>query len=84
MGTANPIQVVDDGSSQPEALRYLEELELKFLAKGWYFARQENRGPGAARNHAAAQAKGKWLMFMDDDNYAKVHYDHTCLSFIHY
>lgn len=46
---------------------------MQFAARGWHFRRQENRGPGAARNHAAQLATGSWLMFMDDDNYAKGH-----------
>jgi len=67
------IVVIDDGSKTAEALAYEQELILQFAAKGWQYRRQENRGPGAARNHAASLAKGEWLMFMDDDNYAKFH-----------
>lgn len=52
------IVVVDDGSTQADAMQYLQELQLKFAAKGWFFRRQENRGPGAARNHAAQLATG--------------------------
>ena len=31
---------------------------------------QDNRGPGAARNNGAKHAKGEFIMFMDDDNFA--------------
>ncbi|MFB3778471.1 MAG: glycosyltransferase family 2 protein [Bryobacteraceae bacterium] len=55
--------VVDDGNPQP----------LGGLAGGsrrpWRLRllRQENRGPAAARNHAARQAEGRYLAFTDDD-----------------
>mmetsp|Transcript_34697 Transcript_34697/g.66267 ORF Transcript_34697/g.66267 Transcript_34697/m.66267 type:complete len:1019 (-) Transcript_34697:294-3350(-) len=78
------IVVVDDGSTQADAMQYLQELQLKFAAKGWFFRRQENRGPGAARNHAAQLATGEWLMFMDDDNYAKVHEIRTFVDVAHH
>jgi glycosyltransferase involved in cell wall biosynthesis len=65
--------VVDDGSTLPRALAYLESLAPEFAARGWRIVRQENRYPGAARNHAARHAGGEYLLFMDDDNVAKPH-----------
>lgn len=55
--------VVDDGSIKPldgVVLPFREVLNLQFI-------RQENAGPAAARNTGAARAKGKFLVFTDDD-----------------
>ena len=60
--------VVDDGSVGAEALAALAAVEAEFGARGWRVIRQENRFPGAARNAAAATARGEWLLFLDDDN----------------
>jgi GT2 family glycosyltransferase/glycosyltransferase involved in cell wall biosynthesis len=66
--------VVDDCSSQPEAIAYLDSLEPIFQKRGWQILRQtENRFPGAARNRAVTAARGEYIMFMDDDNVAKPH-----------
>ena len=60
--------LVDDGSESAEALEALEALEAGFAERGWRVIRQENRYLGAARNAAAAAARGEWLLFLDDDN----------------
>ena len=60
--------LVDDGSEGEEALAALAALEAEFGARGWRVVRQENRYLGAARNAAAAAARGEWLLFLDDDN----------------
>jgi glycosyltransferase involved in cell wall biosynthesis len=65
--------VVDDGSTLPEAIAYLDAIEPELAARGWRIIRQENRSQGAARNHAARRARGEYLLFMDDDNIAKPH-----------
>lgn len=55
--------VVDDGSHsslQPVSASFMERLTLTHL---W----QEQKGPGAARNRAAATARGRFLAFIDDD-----------------
>jgi GT2 family glycosyltransferase len=55
--------VVDDGGRiplKPEIFEFRNRLNLSLLE-------QENRGPGAARNHAARHAKGRFLAFTDDD-----------------
>lgn len=63
--------VVDDGSTEPEAIRYLAELEPEFAQRGWRIVRQQNLYLGAVRNTGARHARGKYCLFMDDDNYAK-------------
>jgi len=67
------VVLVDDGSSNPAALKLLERLEPVFRAKGWQLIKQENRYQGAAINRAAKQARGIYLKLMDDDNIAKPH-----------
>ena len=56
------IVVVDDGSHD-ETMAYLESLGGKVRA-----FRQENAGPGAARNLAASHAQGDYLAFLDSDD----------------
>ncbi|KJV10864.1 hypothetical protein VZ95_02090 [Elstera litoralis] len=63
--------LVDDGSTQQEALDTLDALESRFAARGWRLIRKQNGYLGAARNTAAALARGAYLLFMDDDNIAK-------------
>ena len=60
--------LVDDGSESAGALAALDALEGEFGERGWRVIRQENRYLGAARNAAAAEARGEWLLFLDDDN----------------
>ncbi|MFN3301364.1 MAG: glycosyltransferase family 2 protein, partial [Sediminibacterium sp.] len=57
------IIVVDDGSTDngPERV-------LKFNDPRIILIRQENRGPGAARNTGLARAKGKYIAFLDADD----------------
>lgn len=55
--------VVDDGSKMPldTAVEPLQgKIKLKLL-------RQENAGPAAARNRGAAEARGEFIAFTDDD-----------------
>jgi O-antigen biosynthesis protein len=65
------VVLVDDGSTQPEALACLEEIQPAFDQRGWRIVRQENRYLGAARNSAARHATGDFFLFMDDDNFAE-------------
>ncbi len=68
------VVLVDDGSTQPEAIALIDSLEPRFQARGWQLLRNaENRYPGAARNRAARAARGEYLVFLDDDNCAKPH-----------
>lgn len=65
------VVLVDDGSTDREALMTLKDLEANFENRGWNLIYQENKYIGAARNTAAKNARGDFLLFMDDDNYAK-------------
>jgi|GEM_PF-1722325 len=65
---AYEVVLVDDGSTLPAALAYLDRLQAEFDAKGWILIRQENRYLGAARNVAAHAARGAYLFILDDDN----------------
>ena len=62
------VVLVDDGSQSVAALSALDTLEAEFSERGWRVIRQENRYLGAARNAAAAAARGEWILFFDDDN----------------
>jgi glycosyltransferase involved in cell wall biosynthesis len=53
--------VVDDGSEPPLALSRSFPIPLTVI-------RQENRGPGAARNRAIAAAAGEWIAPLDSDD----------------
>jgi len=57
------IIVVDDGSTDDTSL-FLNSLKTPCRFR---FVRQENVGLSAARNHGAALAEGKILLFLDDD-----------------
>ncbi len=65
--------LVDDGSATEEAAAFLEKIEPEFARRGWRIVRQPNLYLGAARNRAAREAKGEFLLFMDDDNLAEPH-----------
>lgn len=67
------VVLVDDGSDLPEAVRYVASLEQEFEARGWRIVRQANRYLGAARNRGVREARGVYLLFMDDDNVAEPH-----------
>ncbi len=75
------IVLVDDGSERPETHKALKTLQREFTRRRWRIIRHEtNRYPGAARNTAARHARGEYLLFMDDDNYAKPHELQTLVS----
>eukprot|EP01100_Stratorugosa_tubuloviscum_P001348 TRINITY_DN12_c1_g1_i1.p1 TRINITY_DN12_c1_g1~~TRINITY_DN12_c1_g1_i1.p1 ORF type:complete len:1113 (+),score=578.41 TRINITY_DN12_c1_g1_i1:110-3448(+) len=63
--------LVDDGSTSLEATTLLQHLETPFAVHGWKIIRQPNGYLGKARNTAAKAASGKYLYFLDDDNFAK-------------
>ncbi|AZO08957.1 MULTISPECIES: DUF6212 domain-containing protein [unclassified Mesorhizobium] len=60
--------LVDDGSTDPEAIRLLAELEPEFKQRGWQIIRQKNGFLGKARNNGIRHAKGSLILFLDDDN----------------
>ena len=63
--------LIDDGSDQAEALAFIESVSESARPLRISVHREEQLYPGAARNHAAARAQGKYLVFFDDDNMAK-------------
>jgi len=67
------VVLVDDGSDAPEAVRFVASLEEEFEARGWRIVRQPNRYLGAARNTGIREARGTYVLFMDDDNIAEPH-----------
>lgn len=65
------IIVVDDGSRSSTAHAYLDELEKTPARFPITVVRGPNRYLGAARNAGARVAKGEYLLFHDDDNFAE-------------
>ncbi|RWA58505.1 DUF6212 domain-containing protein [Mesorhizobium sp.] len=60
--------LVDDGSTDPEAIELLAGLEPEFEQRGWRIIRQKNAFLGKARNTGIRAAKGSLVLFLDDDN----------------
>jgi glycosyltransferase involved in cell wall biosynthesis len=56
--------IVDDGSSEAETTRILDEA----TKAGYSVVSQPNRGPGAARNTGIRFAKGEFILPLDSDN----------------
>jgi glycosyltransferase involved in cell wall biosynthesis len=68
------VVLVDDASTDPEAVAHLERLRPEFAQRGWRLERSPvNRFATATRNAAARLARGEYLLFMDDDNVARPH-----------
>lgn len=65
---ADEVIVVDDGSTSEAARRVFFEQEARYPE--WTFVRQENSGPGAARNRALESATGTYFLPFDSDNIA--------------
>ena len=65
--------MIDDGSPDPNVTHALDRIkrDFQFPARGWKLLREPNRYLGGARNAALTQARGEYVLFMDDDNYAK-------------
>jgi glycosyltransferase involved in cell wall biosynthesis len=58
------IVIVDDGSTDPETLRTLEAIDIPSAR----VLKTPNRGLPAARNHAAAHARGEIFCALDSDD----------------
>ena len=72
---------MDDGSTDKESIRILEELTWGWWeSKGWKVFREKNKYLGAARNTGVKHASGKYVVFMDDDDYAKPHQVETLVK----
>ncbi len=63
--------IVDDGSTDEDAIAYLEELDGGTALAECRVLRQHNQYVGAARNRALREATGEFVIFMDDDNFAR-------------
>lgn len=66
--------LVDDGSSRSDTIVALESLasaEVRLL-------RQENRGPGAARNAGIKAALGQYLVTLDADDFVNPEFIDAC------
>ena len=64
------VLLVNDGSPDTDRL---ERVLRPYLGQIRYL-KQENRGPSAARNTAIKQAKGKYLAFLDSDDFWLPHH----------
>jgi glycosyltransferase involved in cell wall biosynthesis len=62
--------IVDDGSSEAETTRILDEA----TKAGYSIISQPNRGPGAARNTGIRLAKGEFVLPLDSDNRLRTAY----------
>jgi O-antigen biosynthesis protein len=60
------IIVVDDGSNEPQAERWLREAQA--IGDHIHIVRQSNRGLSGARNEGLRIATGKFVQFLDSDD----------------
>ncbi len=65
------VLIMDDGSRDAASLEVFAAMERQY--PGWRFLRQQNQGPGAARNSCARAASGELLLFADADNISLPH-----------
>ncbi|KAJ3237422.1 hypothetical protein HDU81_009520 [Chytriomyces hyalinus] len=73
--------LVDDGSTDAASLAYVRELSWTWWeTKGWKVLFESNRYLGAARNTGAKAASGKFVIFLDDDDYSKPHHIETLVK----
>ena len=70
--------VIDDGSTDPAALAVFESMKERYPE--WTFLRQENAGPGAARNRCLELAGGSYFLPFDSDNIARPELVETLLE----
>ena len=77
---ADEVFVMDDGSTDPDAIRVFGELEAQYPE--WTFLRQENSGPGAARNACLERSTSTYFAPFDSDNIATPEHLETFLHVI--
>lgn len=63
--------IVDDGSRLPETRRRLDEAATQ---PGVRLVRTENQGPSAARNRAITEARGRFILPLDADDWLEPRY----------
>ena len=63
--------ISDDGSTDAEHLRDLDTRWRDFAFKGWKIVHGDNCAMGCSRNRGASHARGKYVLFVDDDDYLK-------------
>lgn len=68
--------IVDDGSDERRTLRLLARLQ-RWTALT--LLRQDNAGPGAARNAGAAKARGRYVCCLDADDWLAPDYLEKCV-----
>lgn len=64
------VYVVDDGSTQADALAVFSRMQERYTARGWTFVRQANAFVDAARNAAARLGSAEYICFFDADDVA--------------
>ncbi|HZC07583.1 MAG TPA: glycosyltransferase [Ktedonobacterales bacterium] len=72
--------IVDDGSTQPESVRQLEALAAR--EPRVRVIRQENAGPGVARNRAAKEARAPYFLQLDADDLIEPTFAEKALWFL--
>jgi glycosyltransferase involved in cell wall biosynthesis len=72
--------IVDDGSTDETCLRRLAE--LRFEEQRIRVMRQENAGPGAARNKAVDNSVGRYICILDSDDLLEPTYLEVCAWFL--
>lgn len=75
------IIIVDDGSKD-KTYEILVEFIKTYSIKNLQIIKQENQGPSLARNNGANHASGKYLVFIDADDYIDCRYIEKCISII--
>ena len=70
--------LVDDGSDERQGI----EAKKKCAEFGVTYIRQKNRGVGAAKNLGLSAAKGKYIWFVDSDDYLKQGWQNATLEAI--
>lgn len=72
------IVVVDDGSTD-KTFAIIQRIVTECPAGLIKVIKQQNSGPGAARNRAISEAKGEWIAFLDgDDIWLPAKIAHVC------
>ena len=74
------VLLCDDGSTEDEALAFLDEVELQPPVAEFRVLRQDHHSLGRNRNQALAAARGDYILFVDDDNVARPREIETLLA----